>query len=432
MRKLHAIAKDFHTALMHALTARNADVADVAPVVREILADVKARGDDALLHYTATFDRVAVSDAAALRIPKKAVEEAFHRIDKKLGEALMLAASRIRSYHEAQLPKDHRYDDESGITLGWKYQPISAVGLYVPGGKASYPSSVLMNAVPAKVAGVPRVAMVVPTPDGVVNDAVLAAAYIAGVDEIYSIGGAQAVAALAYGTHSIAPVRKIVGPGNAYVAEAKRQVFGVVGIDTIAGPSEVLVVADAKNDPRWIAVDLLSQAEHDEQAQAILITTDEAFADAVIAAVEAELETLPSARIARAAWHAHGLVIVVAHLADAHAIIDQVAPEHLQLAIDEPERFAADVTRAGAIFLGRHFPEAVGDYIAGPSHVLPTSGAAQFASGLSVFDFLTRTSIMGASPKAVQPLLEAASIMADAEGLPAHALSLRLRKEGSV
>ena len=356
-------------------------MADVAPVVQAILAEVKARGDDAVLQYTSQFDQVPATDMAQLRISKKAAEEAFHRIDKLLGEALMLAASRIRSYHEAQLPSDHRYTDEAGITLGWKYQPIRAVGLYVPGGKASYPSSVLMNAVPAKVAGVARVAMVVPTPKGVVNDAVLAAAYIAGVDEIYSIGGAQAVAALAYGTRSIAPVKKIVGPGNAYVAEAKRQVFGVVGIDTIAGPSEVLIVADNKNDPRWIAVDLLSQAEHDEQAQSILITHDDAFADAVIAAVEAELENVPSAPIARASWDAHGLVIVVKHLADALPLIEHIAPEHLELAMDDADAFAEQVRGAGAIFLGRHCPEAVGDYIAGPSHVLPTSGAAAFASG---------------------------------------------------
>lgn len=432
MRKLHAGLANFASDLANALASRNADVADVAPVVQGILADVKSRGDEALLQYTSKFDQVPATNANELVITKKQAEAAFHRIDKKLGESLMLAASRIRAYHEAQRPEDHRYTDEAGITLGWKYQPISAVGLYVPGGKASYPSSVLMNAIPAKVAGVERLAMVVPTPKGVVNDVVLAAAYIAGVDEIYAVGGAQAVAALAYGTGTIAPVKKIVGPGNAYVAEAKRQVFGVVGIDTIAGPSEVLVVADNKNDPRWIAVDLLSQAEHDEQAQAVLVTNDEAFADAVIAAVEAELETLPSAAIARASWNAHGLVIVVKHLADAYPIIAHVAPEHLELAIDEPELFAQKVTNAGAIFMGRHFPEAVGDYIAGPSHVLPTSGAASFASGLSVFDFLTRTSMMGATHESVQPLLAAASIMADAEGLPAHALSLRLREKGSA
>jgi histidinol dehydrogenase len=301
------------------------------------------------------------------------------------------------------------------------------VGIYVPGGKASYPSSVLMNAIPAKVAGVERVVMVVPTPGGVMNPAVLVAAKLAGVDEIYRIGGAQAVAALAHGTQTIAPVVKIVGPGNAYVAEAKRQVYGIVGIDTIAGPSEILVLADNKNNPRWIAADLLSQAEHDEMAQSILITDDAAFADAVTAEVEALLKTLPSTAIATASWHSHGGIVVIGAWDEALPIIATIAPEHLELAIDDAEQFASKVRGAGAIFMGRHTPEAIGDYIAGPSHVLPTSRAARFSSGLSVFDFLNRTSLIHCSPEAAQALAEPAAILADAEGLPAHALSLRLR-----
>lgn len=432
MRKLHAGSADFAAGFREALSSRNAQVADVAGVVQQIVADVRTRGDDALIEYTSRFDALPATSVAGLSISKKAAEEAFLRLNPELAEALALAASRIRSYHEAQLPHDHHYTDALGIELGWKYQPIRAVGLYVPGGKASYPSSVLMNALPAKVAGAERLAMVVPSPKGVLSDAVLAAAYIAGVDEIYTIGGAQAVAALAYGTQSIARVSKIVGPGNAYVAEAKRQVFGVVGIDTIAGPSEVLIVADGKNNPAWMAADLLAQAEHDEQAQSILITDDEVFADRVIQEVEALLPTISTESVARASWQQHALVVVVNHLADAYALIEQVAPEHLQLAMEDAAEFAKKVQGAGAIFMGRYCPEALGDYIAGPSHVLPTSGAARFASGLSVFDFLTRTSIMGASEAAVQPLLKSAASIADAESLPAHALSLRLRMEGKA
>lgn len=429
MRKLYANQPDFSGQLHAALTRRNANVADVAPTVRDILADVQTRGDDALIEYTNRFDRLNIQHASQLCISKNACEEAFKRVPRALAESLALAAARIRSYHEQQMPSGHHYTDATGITLGWKYQPIAAVGLYVPGGKASYPSSVLMNAVPAKVAGVKRLAVVVPTPEGVVNDAVLAAAHIANVDEIYSIGGAQAVAALAYGTATVAPVQKIVGPGNAYVAEAKRQVFGTVGIDTIAGPSEVLIVSDARSNPRWIAADLLAQAEHDEQAQSILITHDDDFADAVLHEIETMLPTLASEKIARASWENYGLIIVVKQFADALSIIDTIAPEHLELAMDDAESFAQNIQRAGAIFLGRHCPEAIGDYIAGPSHVLPTSGAAHFASGLSVFDFLTRTSIMGASARSAQPLLHAAATIADAENLPAHALSLRLRMD---
>jgi histidinol dehydrogenase len=409
-----------------ALARRSAESEEVAPVVREILAAVKARGDKALIDYTHRFDGMALTPAA-LKFSAKEIAEAERKVAPELRAALERAAHRIRRYHEKQRPEDHRYTDETGVTLGWQYKPLASVGLYVPGGKASYPSSVLMNAVPAKVAGVDRIVMVVPTPKGEVNPAVLVAASIAGVDEIYRVGGAQAIGALAYGTATIAAVDKIVGPGNAYVAEAKRQVFGTVGIDTIAGPSEILVVADAKNEPGWIAADLLSQAEHDEAAQAILITNDQGFAAAVEREIDLLLPLLHKHNIAAASWQKHGIILTVNHWSEALTLIERIAPEHLELAIDAPETLAAKVRAAGAIFLGRHTPEAIGDYIAGPSHVLPTSRAARFSSGLSVFDFLTRTSIIGCTPEAARELAPAAAILADAEGLPAHALSLRLR-----
>lgn len=420
--RLDASAEGFAQALHDKLRLRQTETNDVAPVVRDIIAAVRARGDDALREYTRTFDRVATP---GLRISDAEIAQAENDCAPDVCAALKLAAQRIRSYHEKQLPQGQQWTDASGVTLGWQYAPLESVGLYVPGGKASYPSSVLMNAIPAKVAGVERIVMVVPTPDGVINPAILVAAKLAGVDEIYRVGGAQAVAALAYGTESITPVVKIVGPGNAYVAEAKRQVFGAVGIDTIAGPSEILVVADAKNEPQWIAADLLSQAEHDELAQSILITTSANFADAVAAEIDALLAILPRADIARASWRDHGVIITVANLAEALPIIAQIAPEHLELAIDAPEKFAPHVRNAGAIFMGRFTPEAIGDYLAGPSHVLPTSGAAKFSSGLSVFDFVNRTSLIGAT--ANTELFEAAATLADSEGLPAHALSLRLR-----
>ena len=417
---------DFDAALQAVLDSRNATVADVAPVVRDIIADVRARGDAALVDYTTRFDRVTTT-APGLRIRDAEIAEAERACDPKVREALALAAERIRAYHDIQKPADHRYTDALGVTLGWQYAPLSSVGLYVPGGKASYPSSVLMNAIPAKVAGVERIVMVVPTPNGIINPAVLVAAKLAGVDEIYRVGGAQAVAALAYGTSSIAPVVKIVGPGNAYVAEAKRQVYGQVGIDTIAGPSEILILSDAKSDPRWIAADLLSQAEHDEMAQSILITNDAGFADAVSAEIEALLQHMPSANIARASWNTHGAIITITQWHEALPLIATIAPEHLELALDDAETLAPKVRGAGAIFLGRHTPEAIGDYIAGPSHVLPTSRAARFSSGLSVFDFVNRTSLIGCPESAVSALAEPAATLADAEGLPAHALSLRLR-----
>ncbi|MFN7610879.1 MAG: histidinol dehydrogenase, partial [bacterium] len=376
--------------------------------------------------YSQRFDGVTLTPAD-LRISDTEIAAAERAIAPDLRAALELAATRIRAYHTRQRPEDALYTDDLGVTLGWRYHPLASVGLYVPGGKASYPSSVLMNAVPAKVAGVARIVMTVPTPKGEMNPAVLVAAAIAGVDEIYRIGGAQAIGALAYGTASIAPVDKIVGPGNAYVAEAKRQVFGRVGIDTIAGPSEILVVADVKNEPGWIAADLLSQAEHDEAAQAILITNDEGFAQAVAREIEQLLPMLHKRAIAEASGRDHGLIITVNDWSEALPLITRIAPEHLELAMEHAEEFARHVRGAGAIFLGRHTPEAMGDYIAGPSHVLPTSRAARFSSGLSVFDFLTRTSIIGCTPEAARKLAPAAAMLADAEGLPAHALSLRLR-----
>ncbi|MCE3006382.1 MAG: histidinol dehydrogenase [Rickettsiales bacterium] len=409
-----------------ALARRNTQSEEVATVVREILVAVKARGDKALIEYTNRFDDVALTPET-LKFSAQEIAQAERKLAPELRAALERAAHRIRRYHEKQRPEDQRYTDESGVTLGWQYKPLTSVGLYVPGGKASYPSSVLMNAVPAKVAGVDRIVMVVPTPKGEVNPAVLVAASIAGVNEIYRVGGAQAIGALAYGTATIAAVDKIVGPGNAYVADAKRQVFGTVGIDTIAGPSEILVVADAKNEPGWIAADLLSQAEHDEAAQAILITNDARFAAAVEREIDLLLPLLHKKEIAAASWQKHGIILTVNHWSEALSLIERIAPEHLELAIDEPEKLAAKVRAAGAIFLGRHTPEAIGDYIAGPSHVLPTSRAARFSSGLSIFDFLTRTSIIGCTPEAARELAPAAALLADAEGLPAHALSLRLR-----
>jgi len=341
--------------------------------------------------------------------------------------ALRFAATRIDDYHRRQMPADLDYRDAAGVRLGARWRPVVAVGLYVPGGTAAYPSSVLMNALPARVAGVERVVMVVPAPDGVLNPLVLAAAEIAGVHEVYRVGGAQAIAALAFGTATLSPVDKIVGPGNAYVAAAKRQVFGTVGIDLVAGPSEVLVVADRANDPAWIAADLLAQAEHDAAAQAILIADDEAFADAVVRAVETQLQSLPRGAIARASWDAHGAVILVDDLGATPALIDRIAPEHLELAVERPDELAAKVRHAGAIFLGRWTPEAIGDYVAGPNHVLPTARSARFASGLGVLDFLKRTSLIGCDAGALAAIGPAAVTLADAEGLHAHARSVRLR-----
>ncbi|SOE01396.1 histidinol dehydrogenase [Caenispirillum bisanense] len=399
---------------------------DVNAVVAEILEAVRRDGDAAVLAYTKRFDRLDLT-AETLRVTADEVEAAYAACDPDLLDVLELAASRIRAYHERQLPESFHYTDDAGVRLGSRWRAVQAAGLYVPGGTAAYPSSVLMNTLPAKVAGVQRLVMCVPTPDGKLNPLVLAAAKIAGVDEIYRIGGAQAVAAMAYGTATIAPVDKIVGPGNAFVAAAKRQVFGTVGIDSIAGPSEILVVADGANDPTWIAADLLSQAEHDTASQSILITTDAAFGKAVMQAVETLLETLPRAEIARKSWADHGAVVVVDSLDAAVPLVDQVAPEHLELAVDDPEPLAEKITNAGAIFLGRHTPEAIGDYVGGPNHVLPTARSARFSSGLGVVDFMKRTSLLGCDARSLAGIGPAAVKLADAEGLQAHGLSVSLR-----
>jgi histidinol dehydrogenase len=398
----------------------------VDQAVAAIIADIRAHGDAALLEYTERFDRLPLT-ADRLRISAAEIDAAVASVPAAAAEALNLAASRIEAFHHAQLPTDLQMTDDAGMTLGMRWTPLDSVGLYVPGGKAAYPSSVLMNAIPARAAGVRRIAMCVPAPDGVLNPLVLAAARRGGVSEIYRVGGAQAVAALAYGTRTIQPVDRIVGPGNAYVAEAKRQVFGRVGIDNIAGPSEVVVIASGDNDPRRVAVDLLAQAEHDEAAQSILITDDARFADAVVAAVTAELPTLARSAIAGASWAAHGAVILVRDWSEVVEIVDRLAPEHVQLMGHEPEALFSRIRHAGAIFLGAYCPEAVGDYVGGPNHVLPTGRTARFASGLSVFDFLKRTTWMSGDASALQRIGPAAVTLAEAEGLGAHARSVAMR-----
>ncbi len=425
-RRLDAAAPDFEKAFAGLLAEDRSGAADVDRDVAAIIAAVRARGDAALVEFTKKFDGLDL-DSRTLAVTRQEVDKAVASAPRDTVQVLERAAQRILTYHEKQVPKDQRFRDDVGIELGVRWTPIAAVGLYVPGGKAAYPSTVLMNALPARVAGVGRLAMTVPAPGGELNPLVLAAARIAGIDEIYRVGGAQAIAALAFGTQTIAAVDKIVGPGNAYVAEAKRQVFGTVGIDSIAGPSEILVVADAANDPRWIAADLLSQAEHDEAAQAILITDDAGFAGAVIAAVQDHLSRLPRAGIARTSWQRHGAVITVPALDGAVPLIDRIAPEHLELALERPEDLAKRVRNAGAIFLGRHTPEAIGDYVAGPSHVLPTFRTARFSSGLSVLDFLKRTSIVGCDAAGMNKIGPDAAALAEAEGLHAHSLSVRLR-----
>jgi histidinol dehydrogenase len=426
MRQLNTAAAGFEADFNALLGEARETTERVDQAVSAIIADVRARGDSALLDYTARFDRLTLTPDR-LRIAKAEIDAAVAGIAPALMTALDVAATRIESFHRRQLPDDLRIDDEAGLTLGMRWSPLDAVGLYVPGGTAAYPSSVLMNAIPARVARVPRVAMCVPSPDGTLNPLVLAAARRAGVSEIYRIGGAQAIAALAYGTAAIAAVDRIVGPGNAYVAEAKRQVFGRVGIDAIAGPSEVVVLADASNDPRRIAVDLLAQAEHDAVAQAILITDHPAFADAVAVAVTAELPTLPRAAIAGASWQAHGAIIVVRDWDEATALVNRLAPEHLQLMLPDPEAVFARIRHAGAVFLGAWCPEAVGDYIAGPNHVLPTGRTARFASGLSVHDFLKRTTWVAADAAGLANVGPAAIALAEAEGLQAHARSIAMR-----
>jgi histidinol dehydrogenase len=426
MRRLSTAEPGFETAFTALLAEARETTDSVDEVVAAIITDVRARGDTALLEYTARFDRLTLS-AGQLRVTTAEIEAATQSIPAPLLEALDLAASRISAFHQAQLPQDLAMRDAAGLDLGMRWTPLDAVGIYVPGGKAAYPSSVLMNALPARAAGVGRIAMCVPTPDGVMNPLVLAAAQRAGVTEIYRVGGAQAIAALAWGTATIAPVDRVTGPGNAYVAEAKRQVFGRVGIDSIAGPSEVVVIADAANRPRDVAIDLLAQAEHDEAAQSILITDDAAFADAVAAAVAAEIPTLPRAAIAGESWRRHGAVILVRHWDEAAALTDRLAPEHLQIMTADPAGLFARIRHAGAVFLGRFCPEAVGDYVAGPNHVLPTGRSARFASGLSVFDFLKRTTWIAADAAALARVGPAAVALAEAEGLGAHARSIAVR-----
>jgi histidinol dehydrogenase len=424
--RLNAAGADFDAAFRRLLEAKRGAAEDVSAAVTEIIAGVRKRGDAALLEYTAKFDRLKLK-ASSLRVDAAEIDLAVEQADRTTLDALELAAARIRAHHQRQKPADDDYVDPLGVRLGSRWSAIGAVGLYVPGGTASYPSSVLMNALPAQVAGVERIVMVVPSPDGNLNPLVLVAARLAGVEEIYRIGGAQAVAALAYGTQTIRAVDKIVGPGNAYVAEAKRQVFGQVGIDMIAGPSEVLVVADADNDPDWIAADLLAQAEHDEDAQAILITDSAALADRVCEAVERQLATLPRAATARESWKRHGAVIVVRSIEDAAPMVDRIAPEHLEIATADPAALFSKIRNAGAVFLGRYTPEVIGDYVGGSNHVLPTSRSARFSSGLSVLDYMKRTSFLQCNPDHLATLGPAAIRLADAEGLQAHARSVSIR-----
>ena len=423
---LDATTPDFEEQFAALLGAKREDSPDVDAAVAEIIADVRARGDAAVIELTERFDRLTLTPET-LRFAPEEIEALIVEVPQHEREALELAAERIRAYHARQMPEDASWVDESGATLGWRWTPVSAAGLYVPGGLASYPSSVLMNAIPAKVAGVERLAITVPTPDGVANPLVLLAARLAGVDEIYRIGGAQAVAALAYGTTSIAPVDKITGPGNAFVAAAKRRVFGKVGIDMIAGPSEILVIADGDNDPDWIALDMLSQAEHDESAQSILITTDRAMAKAVEAAIERHLLTLERREIAGKSWRDYGAVILVPDLDVAAALSNRIAPEHLELCVADPDGLSEQITHAGAIFLGAWTPEAIGDYVGGPNHVLPTARSARFSSGLSVMDFVKRTTLAKMTPAALRAIGPAAETLAISESLEAHGLSVRAR-----
>ena len=423
---LESASPDFEVTFTRLLGMKREDSPDVDAVVAGIIADVRARGDAAVVELTAKFDRLSLA-AETLRFSEAEIDSFCAMVPEAERAALELAAERIRAYHLRQMPQDASWTDEAGATLGWRWTAVEAAGLYVPGGLASYPSSVLMNAIPAKVAGVDRLAITVPTPDGQANPLVLLAARLAGVDEVYRIGGAQAIAALAYGTETIAPVDKITGPGNAFVAAAKRRVFGKVGIDMIAGPSEILVIADGDNDPDWIALDLLSQAEHDESAQSILITTDPAFGRAVAAAVDKRLETLERRAIAGASWRDFGAVITVRDLDEAVRLSDRIAPEHLELCVADAEALAARIRHAGAIFIGGWTPEAIGDYIGGPNHVLPTARSARFSSGLSVMDFLKRTTLSRMTPEALRAIGPAAETLAKSESLEAHGLSVRAR-----
>jgi len=423
MRRFRFSDPDFQTDFAAFVAERRETPEEVDAIVRDVLAAVRAEGLTALLRYARDFDKVELTEAT-LRVGADEIEAGAKACPQEVRDAIAFAVGRIRAYHERQRPADQRFTDDAGVELGWRWTPLEAVGIYVPGGRAAYPSTVLMNAVPAAAAGVGRIAMV--TPPGRLQPAVLAAAQAAGVTEIWRVGGAQAVAALAYGAGPIRPVDKIVGPGNAFVTAAKRRVYGVVGIDALAGPSEIVVVADGANDPEWIAADLLSQAEHDPAAQSILITDDETFAGNVAAAVEAQLKTLSTGEAAMASWRDHG-AIVIAPLDESPALVDLIAPEHVEFAVDRPEQLADRVRHAGAIFLGRYAPEAVGDYVAGSNHVLPTSRAARFSSGLSLYDFLKRTSLVRCDPAAFARLAPATIALAEAEGLPAHARSAAIR-----
>ncbi|MHA6691634.1 histidinol dehydrogenase [Devosia sp. A449] len=424
--RLDSADSDFEQRFQDLLDGKRESSRDVNDVVAGIIADVQARGDVALVELTNRFDRTSYT-AADLRIGTDEIDAAAAQVNDAVRGALQTAHDRIWAHHEKQQPQDQIYTDALGVTLGTRWTPVDAVGIYVPGGLATYPSSVLMNAVPAKVAGVERIAMVVPTPDGQIAPAILLAAKIAGVTEIYRVGGAQAVAALAYGTATIAPVDKIVGPGNAYVAAAKRQVFGKVGIDMIAGPSEVLVIADGSANTAWVAADLIAQAEHGSGARSILVTTEKGLADAVAAEVDRQINALPNPANAREGWDEHSAIITVASLTEAVALANRIASEHVELALDDPQSILPLIRHAGAIFLGHHTPEAIGDYVGGSNHVLPTAGTARFASGLGVLDFVKRTSILGCDPTSLAALSEAAVILAEVEGLDGHGRSVSIR-----
>ena len=426
MLRLSASDPDFDSAFTALVNARREADADVSRDVAAIVAKVRANGDAALRDYTTRFDRHDL-DTTGWEIGRAERQAALANLDPELRTAIELAAERIAAYHAAQKPEDRDHVDATGVRLGARWSAVEAAGLYVPGGRAAYPSTVLMNAIPARVAGVERLVMVTPTPDGEINDLVLAAAEIAGVDEVWRVGGAQAIAALAYGTDHIKAVDVIVGPGNAWVAEAKRQLYGVVGIDMVAGPSEIVVVADGRNDPAWIAADLLSQAEHDPTSQSILFTDDAAFADRVADAVTRQLGTLATSAVATQSWQDNGAIVLVRDLAQAIPLCDRLAPEHLELAVADPEALFARVRHAGSVFLGRHTPEAVGDYVGGPNHVLPTGRRARFASGLSVLDFMKRTSFLACDAASIRAIGPAAVALAEAEGLPAHGRSVALR-----
>ncbi|MXP25368.1 histidinol dehydrogenase [Altererythrobacter indicus] len=427
MLRLDTRSDDFARKFDRVVNDRRESDADIAQTVRDILARVKARGDEAVADYTARFDRYTFARDEDWVITPETCKAAFDALDPKLREALELAADRIRAYHEAQLPADRDYTDDAGVRLGAKWSAVDAAGLYVPGGRAAYPSSLLMNAIPAKVAGVERLVITTPTPKGEVNTLVLAAAHLAGVSEIWRVGGAQAIGALAYGTDRIKPVDVITGPGNAWVAEAKRQLYGVVGIDMVAGPSEILVIADGQNDPDWIAADLLSQAEHDPSSQSILITDDHTFAERVEDRVDVQCAMLSTSTVARKSWDDNGVIIKVQSLDEAPALANRLAAEHVELAVDNPDALFAQLRHAGSVFLGRYTPEAVGDYVAGPNHVLPTGRRARFSSGLSVLDFMKRTSFIALDENSIGKIGPAAVALAEVEGLPAHANSVKVR-----